>query len=185
MTIPPTDQQAQGLIDLQDYNVLEREAFFVDLDGFEGPLDLLLALSRSQKVDITKISILELAEQYLAFIDSLRRKQLRIAADYLVMAAWLAYLKTRLLLPDPEDEEEMSGEEMAARLAFRLRRLEAMREGAQRLMARNRLGRDFFARGAPEPVIVRTRSTYLDNLYDLLKAYAEKRERNTVHTIRI
>ena len=185
MTIPPTDQQAQGLIDLQDYNVLEREAFFVDLDGFEGPLDLLLALSRSQKVDITKISILELAEQYLAFIDSLRRKQLRIAADYLVMAAWLAYLKSRLLLPDPEDEEEMSGEEMAARLAFRLRRLEAMREGAQRLMARNRLGRDFFARGAPEPVIVRTRSTYLDNLYDLLKAYAEKRERNTVHTIRI
>ncbi len=181
-----SDHQFQGVIDLHpEHRIPEAESFFVDLDGFEGPLDLLLALSRSQKVDITKISILTLAEQYLVFIDTLRNKQLRIAADYLVMAAWLAYLKSRLLLPEPEDEEEMSGEEMAARLAFRLQRLEAMRDVAGQLMARQRLGKDFFARGAPEPVIVKTRSTYIDTLYDLLKAYAEERQRNSVHTIHI
>ncbi len=185
MNLPP-EKHVQGVINLHpEYDIPEGESFLVDLDGFEGPLDLLLALSRSQKVDITQISILALAEQYLTFIETLRRKQLRIAADYLVMAAWLAYLKSRLLLPDPEDEEEMSGEEMAARLAFRLQRLEAMRDAGQRLMARDRLGRNFFARGAPEPVIVKTKSTYVDSLYDLLKAYAEERERNRVHTIHI
>ncbi len=182
----PGDINTQGVISLHPQeDETGDNAFIVDLDGFGGPIDLLLALARTQKVDITQISILTLAEQYLVFIGTLKNKHLRIAADYLVMAAWLAYLKSRLLLPDPEDDDEMSGEEMAAHLAFRLRRLEAMREVSGQLMARDRLGRDVFARGAPEPVIVKTRSTYLDNLYDLLKAYAEERQRNSVQTIHI
>ncbi len=182
----PGDINTQGVISLHPQTEAAGDnAFIVDLDGFGGPIDLLLALARTQKVDITQISILALAEQYLLFIETLKKKHLSIAADYLVMAAWLAYLKSRLLLPEPEDDDEMSGEEMAAHLAHRLRRLEAMREVSQRLMARDRLGRDVFARGAPEPVIVKTRSTYLDNLYDLLKAYAEERQRNSVQTIHI
>ena len=130
------------------------EAFILDLKGFEGPLDLLLALARDQKVDLTRLSILELADQYLAFIARARRLRLEIAADYLVMAAWLAYLKSRLLLPEPEGEEEPSGEELAEALAHQLRRLEAMREAGARLMARPQLGRDVFKRGAPEPIPV-------------------------------
>jgi segregation and condensation protein A len=146
-------------------------ALVVDLDGFEGPLDVLLMLAREQKVDLKRISILQLAEQYLAFIAEARRIRLEIAADYLVMAAWLAYLKSRLLLPEPENPEEPSGEELAARLAFQLRRLEAMREAAARLMARDRVGQQLFARGMPEGVRVIRSSVYQCSLFELLKAY--------------
>jgi len=158
----------------------------VDVDGFEGPLDLLLALARSQKVDLAKISILALAEQYLSFIQEARRMRLELAADYLVMAAWLAYLKSRLLLPDiKDDEDELTGEELAAALAFRLRRLEAMRDAAARLMARPRLGQDVFARGDPEPVVTIKHSSYVANLYDLLTAYASQRQRNSVTSVQV
>jgi segregation and condensation protein A len=124
----------------------------VDVAGFEGPLDLLLELARRQKVDISRISVLALAEQYLAFFETARRLRLDLAAEYLVMAAWLAYLKSRLLLPEPANAEEPPAEELAARLAFRLQRLEAMRAAAAQLMARSRLGLDVFARGDPEPL---------------------------------
>jgi segregation and condensation protein A len=151
-------------------------ALVVTVDGFEGPLDLLLALARTQKVDIAKISVLKLAEQYLEFIERARRFNLELAADYLVMAAWLAYLKSRLLLPQPGSQEgEPTADEMAARLRWRLQRLDAMREAAARLMARDRLGREVFARGAPEPVKVVKLHTHTDTLYDLLTAYATQR----------
>ncbi len=157
---------------------LAAEALIVDVDGFEGPLDLLLTLSRSQKVDLRRISIFHLAEQYLAFVEEARSLRIELAADYLVMAAWLAFLKSRLLLPpDPEDEGP-SGEELAAHLAFQLERLEAMREVAARLMARDRLGRDVFPRGLPEDVIrVRTVS-YTATLLDLMQAYARIRTKD-------
>jgi segregation and condensation protein A len=146
----------------------------LDLDGFEGPLDLLLELARDQKVDIIRISILELAEQYLTFINTARELRLELAADYLVMAAWLAYLKSRLLLPKQEsDEEELSAEEMAELLAFQLKRLEAMKAVGEKLLERPNLGRDFFGRGDPEEVRVTTASVYDASLYDLLKAYAQ------------
>ena len=148
----------------------------MSLDMFEGPLDLLLMLAKDQKVDLTKISILALAEQYLRFIAELRKLRLELAADYLVMAAWLAYLKSKLLLPEPEEEDGPTGEELAAVLAFRLQKLEAMRDAAAKLMARDRLGRNVFARGAPEGVRINTISEHADNLYDLLKAYAERRQ---------
>jgi segregation and condensation protein A len=152
----------------------EREyALILDLDGFEGPLDVLLTLTRSQKVDLSKISILELAEQYLAFIARARELKLEIAADYLVMAAWLAYMKSRLLLPEPEGDEEPSGQEMADALAFRLRRLEAMRDAAGKLMRRARLGIDVFAGGAPEGIKIIRTSQFEASLYDLLKCYAD------------
>ncbi|MEC9344201.1 MAG: ScpA family protein [Pseudomonadota bacterium] len=158
----------------------------VDVDGFEGPLDLLLELARRQKVDLAKISILALANQYLAFIEEVRKLRIEIAADYLVMAAWLAYLKSRLLLPaDDNPDEEPSGEEMAALLAFRLQRLEAMREAGRRLVNRNRLGRDFFARGMTEAVNIETRPEYTANLYDLLTAYAALRQRRAVSQVTI
>ncbi len=157
------------------------EALIIDVQGFEGPLDLLLQLARNQKVDITKISILALAEQYLKFIDAARRMKLELAADYLVMAAWLAYLKSRLLIPQIEDEDDTPASELAARLAFRLQRLQAMREAGAQLMARNQLGRDVFARGAPEPLIVETTRDYADNIVDLLKAYAERRQKACTH----
>ncbi len=153
----------------------------LDLDGFEGPLDVLLRLAREQKVDIAKISVLALAEQYLKFINEARRLRLELAADYLVMAAWLAYLKSRLLIPDLEPDDEVPAEELAARLAFRLQRLQAMRDAAAQLMARNRLGRDVFARGNPEPVVVETETEYADNLFDLLQAYAAGRQRDLAH----
>ncbi|HEY7763558.1 MAG TPA: ScpA family protein [Aestuariivirgaceae bacterium] len=157
------------------------EAFLVDLEAFEGPLDLLLELARHHKIDLTRISILALAEQYLSFIGNFRQLRLEIAADYLVMAAWLAYLKSRLLLPQTQDSDEPVAEDMAARLAFRLQRLQAMRQAAAQLMARNRLGRDVFERGAPEPLVFETRRQYTDNLFDLLKAYAERRQRLVTH----
>ncbi|HYM30576.1 MAG TPA: ScpA family protein [Candidatus Cybelea sp.] len=150
-------------------------ALVVDLDGYEGPLDVLLALAREQKVDLKRISILQLAEQYLAFIAAAHRIELEVAADYLVMAAWLAYLKSRLLLPEPPDDDEPTGEEMAARLALQLRRLEAMRQAGSKLMSLNRMGQDLFARGNPEGITVIRNSVYQLSLYELLKAYSDHR----------
>ncbi len=154
----------------------------LDLDGFEGPIDVLLTLARQQKVDITRISILKLAEQYLAFIAAARTLQLEIAADYLVMAAWLAYLKSRLLLPEAETgEDEPSGPELAEALTFQLRRLEAMQQAGAKLMARPRFGRDVFGRGQPEGVeIVRT-PVYELSLFELLRAYSDNRRRAESH----
>ncbi|WP_244635861.1 segregation and condensation protein A [Chthonobacter albigriseus] len=158
----------------------------IDVEGFEGPLDLLLTLARSQKVDLAKISILALAEQYLVFVEEARKLRLELAADYLVMAAWLAYLKSRLLIPEVKsDDDEPTGEELAALLAFRLKRLEAMRDSAARLVNRPRLGRDVFARGAPEPVAVQRTSTYDATLYDLLSAYASQRQRQMVSVVHV
>lgn len=157
----------------------------VDVAGFEGPLDLLLHLARNQKVDLARISILALAEQYLAFVEKVRALRLELAADYLVMAAWLAFLKSKLLIPKQPGEEGESGEEMAAVLQFRLRRLEAMRDAAARLVNRNRLGRDVFQRGMPEMVIVEKRNQYSTTLYDLLTAYAGQRQRQAISNVRI
>ena len=162
----------------------DEPALVVDVAGFEGPLDLLLALARTQKVDITKMSILALAEQYLAFIEEVRRLRLEVAADYLVMAAWLAYLKSRLLLPEPETEEP-TGEEMAAELAFRLQRLEAMRDAAARLANRDRLGRDVFARGQPEPIEIIRQSTFSASLHDLLSAYSARRQEQSIAVVQV
>jgi len=150
----------------------------LDLDGFEGPIDVLLTLAREQKVDLAKISILELADQYLSFIQRARRLRLEIAADYLVMAAWLAYLKSRLLLPEPEEGGEPTGAELAAALAFQLQRLEAMQNAGAALMTRPRLGQDFFRRGAPEAIRIVSRKVYEISLYDLLKSYADHRTRD-------
>ena len=159
--------------------------FMVDLEGFEGPLDLLLTLARQQKLDIRQISILKLADQYLAYIAEARRVRLEIAADYLVMAAWLAYLKSRMLLPDSDDEDEPTGEELAARLQHQLRRLEAMREAADTLMGRHRLGLDVFPRGMPEGVTVIRDSSYDCSLYELLNAYATQVGRTNVTTFKL
>lgn len=158
----------------------------VDVEGFEGPLDLLLALARTQKVDLAKISVLALAQQYLDFIAEARRLRLEIAADYLVMAAWLAFLKSKLLLPaEPSEEGEPSGAELAALLAFRLKRLDAMREASAQLMTRKRLGRDVFPRGLPEPIRITRQSIYGANVYDLLKAYSQQRQRMAVRSWRL
>jgi segregation and condensation protein A len=164
--------------DFEERRVTGDACLVVDVDGFEGPLDLLLQLARDQKVDLTKISILALAEQYLAFIEAAQRLRIEIAADYLVMAAWLAYLKSRLLLPPEEGDEEPSGEELAAALARRLKHLEAIREAGRRLMGFARLGIDVFPRGAPEPLSVNTRVAWEAKLYDLLSAYATLRLRD-------
>ena len=149
----------------------------VDVDGFEGPLDLLLELARRQKVDLARISILALAEQYLVFIEELRKLRLELAADYLVMAAWLAYLKSRLLLPEPPKGEEPSASDLATALQLRLQRLETIRNAAKMLEARPRLGRDFHARGAPEPIRIRHKPLWEASLYDLLSAYARERQK--------
>jgi len=155
------------------------EALVVDVAGYEGPLDLLLVLAQRQKVDLRRISVLQLAEQYLAVIEQARRVRLELAADWLVMAAWLAWLKSRLLLPpDPEAEGEMSAEELAAHLAFQLERLEAMRGVAARLMARDRLGRERFARGATEGLVLARQTEFRASLHDLLTAYARLRTRD-------
>ena len=160
------------------------EQLRVDVEGFEGPLDLLLAMARTQKVDLAKISVLALAQQYIEFIEEAKRLRLEVAADYLVMAAWLTFLKSKLLLPpEPSDEDGPSGEELAALLAFRLQRLDAMRDAAAQLMTRKRLGRDVFGRGQPEPIRVTRTSVYDANIYDLLKAYAQQRQRNAVSTL--
>ena len=157
---------------------LAAEALIVDVDGFEGPLDLLLMMSRTQKVDLRKISILELAEQYLKFIDEAKSLRLELAADYLVMAAWLAFLKSRLLLPPDPADEGPSGEELAAHLAYQLERLQAMRDAAAKLMARDQLGRDFFKRGIPESVARVRHVNYTASLLDLMQAYARIRTKD-------
>ena len=155
------------------------EALIVDVEGFEGPLDLLLVLAQRQKVDLRRISVLQLAEQYLTVIEEARRVRLELAADWLVMAAWLAWLKSRLLLPpDPKAADEMTAEEMAAHLAFQLERLQAMRNAAAQLMARDRLGRERFARGAPQTVVLTRATQYQASLHDLLGAYARLRTRD-------
>ncbi len=157
------------------------EALIVDVDGFEGPLDLLLELARSHKIDLQRISILALANQYIAFIERAQTLRLEIAADYLVMAAWLTYLKSRLLIPMQPKEGETEPQDMAQRLAFRLQRLQAMRDASARLINGLQLGRDIFERGAPEPLVIETQQEYGDTLIDLLKAYAERRQRKMVH----
>ncbi|MEM8774525.1 MAG: ScpA family protein [Pseudomonadota bacterium] len=157
---------------------ISAEALIVDVDGFEGPLDVLLTLSRTQKVDLRKISVLALARQYLAFVEEARALRIELAADYLVMAAWLAFLKSRLLLPPDPTEEGPTGAELAAHLAFQLERLQAMRDVAAKLMARDRLGRDFFARGIPEDVTRVRRIKYTATLLDLMQGYARIRTKD-------
>ncbi len=154
------------------------EALIVDVAGFEGPLDLLLTLSRTQKVDLRRISVLDLAEQYLDFVEKARALRIELAADYLVMAAWLAYLKSRLLLPPDPAEEGPTGAELAAHLAFQLERLQAMREASARLMGRDQKGRDFFARGAPEGIAEHRKTKFEASLLDLMRAYARLRTRD-------
>ncbi|MEH3103565.1 MAG: ScpA family protein [Sphingomonas phyllosphaerae] len=161
------------------------EQLMLDLDGFEGPLDLLLSLARAQKVDLRDISILRLVEQYLGYVERARVLQLELAADYLVMAAWLAYLKSTLLLPrDPEVEPDV--EELALRLQLRLERLDAMRDAGARLMARDRLDRDVFRRGAPEGLHVVRKAFWSVEYYDLLAAYGRVRARTrpALHVVR-
>lgn len=151
------------------------ESLVIDVEGFEGPLDVLLTLARTQKVDMRKISVLQLARQYLAFVEEAKRIRLELAADYLVMAAWLAFIKSRLLLPQDPTEDGPSGEELAAHLAFQLERLEAMRRSAAKLMARDQLGRDFFARGITQDVTSKKTITYKATVLDLMQAYARLR----------
>jgi segregation and condensation protein A len=160
-------------------------ALVVDVSGFEGPLDLLLHLARGQKVDLARISITALVDQYLQFIDQAQGLRIELAADYLVMAAWLAYLKSKLLIPKTESDSGESAEELAAVLQFRLKRLEAMREAAARLINRNRLGRDFFGRGLPEGVIIDRSNTFSATLYDLLTAYASMRQKKAVSHVSV
>lgn len=162
------------------------DALIVNIEGYEGPLDLLLELARTQKVDLRKISMLALVEQYLAFVEAAKLRNLELAADYLVMAAWLAYLKSKLLLPVPEEAgEEPTADEMAARLAFQLMRLEAMRKAAEALLELPRLGVNVFPRGMPEGVRVRRKTDWQAELYDLLRAYARQRVSAVDRTYRI
>jgi len=169
----PSNDDTQSVSDR-----LSAEALIVDVDGFEGPLDLLLTLSRTQKVDLMRISILELSQQYLDFVERAKALRIELAADYLVMAAWLAFLKSRLLLPPDPKDEGPSAEEMAAHLAFQLERLQAMRDCAARLMARDQKGRDFFVRGIPENVETLRAVNYTANLLDLMQAYSRIRTRD-------
>ncbi len=169
----PPREDAQSVADR-----MAAESLIVDVEGFEGPLDILLMLSRTQKVDLRRISVMELAEQYLVFVDRAKKLRLELAADYLVMAAWLAFLKSRLLLPPEPGEEGPTGEELAAHLAFQLERLQAMRDSARRLMARDQKGRDFFVRGVPETVERVRRVTYTASLLDLMQGYARIRTKD-------
>ncbi len=156
----------------------EEDALIVDVAGYEGPLDLLLALARTQKVDLSKISVLALADQYIGFITEAQKLRLELAADYLVMAAWLTFLKSKLLLPrETVQGDETSAEELARRLSFRLLRLDAMREASAQLMTRLRLGRDVFARGMPEGTRTIRETEFTAKIYDLLHAYADQRRR--------
>ena len=161
-------------------------SLFLNIDGYEGPIDVLLQLARDQKVDLTHVSVLQLAEQYLGFVNQAQKLNLELAADYLVMAAWLAYLKSRLLLPpDEKEEEEQSPEQMAEALRFQLMRLEAMQRAGEALMARPQFGSDFFARGQGESVSIRRRPVYDVSLYELLRAYANHRVRHDRLALRI
>ena len=162
-------------INSQHYESINNDDLIVNLSGYEGPLDVLLIMAKSQKVDLMKISILQLTEQYLVFIAEVRKKNLELAADYLVMAAWLAYLKSNLLLPREETGEELTAEQMAERLKFQLKKLEAIRQVSEKLMNLPVLGTNFFNRGMPEGIrLIRTPEYYL-SLYDLLKSYANQR----------
>jgi segregation and condensation protein A len=163
----------------------DEPALVIDVEGFEGPLDLLLTLARQQKVDLAKISILALADQYLAFIEEARKLRLELAADYLVMAAWLAYLKSRLLLPEQHEPDGVSAEDMATALAQRLRRLEAIRQVAEQLLGRPQLGREVFARGLPEPIADIKKPEWSATLYDLLSAYAGQRQKQARAFVRL
>lgn len=171
-----SDQHA----DLLDAEPAAGDVLLVDVRGYEGPLDLLLDLARRQKVDLASISILALAEQYLEFIETVREGRLEVAADYLVMAAWLAYLKSRLMVPQAPDDDEPSGEMLAAMLQFRLKRLEAMRLAASRLLDRPRLGLQLHARGAAVSLVVTRKAKWEASYYELLKAYSMQRERGSV-----
>jgi segregation and condensation protein A len=162
----------------------DEPTLIVDVEGFEGPLDLLLTMARQQKVDLAKISIQALADQYLAFVEQARRMRLELAADYLVMAAWLAYLKSRLLLPEPVAPEGPSAADMAKALALRLRRLEAIREAGTLLFQRPQLGRDMFGRGDPQPIAEIKRPLWSATLYDLISAYARERQRHALRRVR-
>jgi segregation and condensation protein A len=169
---------------LSDERASTEPALVVDVEGFEGPLDLLLVLARTQKVDLTKISILALADQYLQFIEAARKLRLELAADYLVMAAWLAYLKSRLLLPGVAEEAGPSAEDMALALAHRLRRLEAFRNVAAQLLGRPQFNRDIFGRGAPEPIEEVKNAEWSATLYDLLTAYTVQRQHTALARVR-
>jgi segregation and condensation protein A len=160
------------------YRATTEEGLALHIDGYDGPLHILLALARTQKVDLKQISILKLAEQYLDFIREAQDLKIELAADYLVMASWLAYLKSRLILPPPHDDEVIDTEELAARLVFRLKCLEAMREASAQLMGRDLLGRDFFVHGMPEGIRIKRQSTYDASLYEVLGAYSTQRLRN-------
>jgi segregation and condensation protein A len=170
---------------LSDDRASHEPALIVDVGGFEGPLDLLLTLARQQKVDLARISILALADQYLAFIEAARQLRLELAADYLVMAAWLAYLKSRQLIPDTGGDGGPTAEDMAASLALRLRRLEAIRAAAEQLINRPQLGREVFGRGAPEPIQDIKRPEWTATLYDLLSAYARQRQKSALAYVRL
>lgn len=163
----------------------DEPSLVVDVEGYEGPLDLLLALARHQKVDLSKISILALANQYLVFIEAARKLRLELAADYLVMAAWLAYLKSRLLLPEPASPDGPSAEDMASALANRLRKLEQIREASNRLMTRPQLRRDIFPRGFPEAIAQIKHPQWNATLYDLLTAYATQRQQRVLATVHL
>jgi len=180
-----TPDEIKFEVDLAAERATGDPALVVDVEGFEGPLDLLLALARQQKVDLAKISILALADQYLAFIEEARKLRLELAADYLVMAAWLAYLKSRLLLPDMSAPEGQSAEDMASALALRLKRLEAIRGLAERLFARAQLDRDVFRRGQPEPIAHIKHPQWTATIYDLLSAYAQQRQRSALAHVRL
>ena len=179
ITLPEDDWTGPGAAATED------SALYLELDGWEGPLDLLLDLARRQKVDLRKISILELVDQYLTYIERAEELRLELAADYLVMAAWLAYLKSALLLPRDE-QEDPSPEEMALRLQLRLQRLAAMRDAAARLMGRDRLGRDVFLRGAPEGLRVDRKAKWQCDWFALVQAYGQVKARTApvVHMVR-
>ena len=171
--------------DDNEFALSSDQRLVLDVDGFAGPIDVLLTLAREQKVDLTQISILELADQYLAWVVKLRQANLELAADYLVMAAWLAYLKSLLLLPTSTDDEEPTGEEMSAALQFQLLRLESMQQAGEKLLGRDQLGQDFFPRGNPEKFGYNLNGAFEASMYDLLKAYGEHTHRSNVRILRI
>ncbi|MDA9293408.1 segregation/condensation protein A [Amylibacter sp.] len=177
--------ESQSNFDINLEQRISAENLVIDVDGFEGPLDLLLTLARTQKVDMRKISILQLAKQYLTFVEEAKRIRLELAADYLVMAAWLAFIKSRLLLPQEAAEDGPSGEELAAHLAFQLERLEAMRRSASKLMARDQLGRDFFGRGILQDVTLKKNIVYKATVLDLMQAYARLRVKENFKPLHI
>src|SRR5271170_2859849 len=179
-----TAEDLQFIAELPE-RATDEPALVIDVEGFEGPLDLLLTLARAQKVDLAKISILALADQYLAFIEEARKLRLELAADYLVMAAWLAYLKSRLLLPEQHEDDGISAEDMATALAQQLRRLEAIRQVAEQLLNRPQLGREVFARGQPEPIAEIKHPQWTATLYDLLSAYGSRRQTKARSFVRV